>query len=247
VDVAALLDHLAEDGPLLRAAAERAGLDAPVPGLRWNVRELVTHTGGIHRWAADIVATSGHRYDTDAGRAVGTGPADAELLDWFAAGHTALVDTLRAASDDLDCTTFLPAPSPRVFWIRRQAHETAVHRADAEAAAGAVTVFAAGFAQDGIGELLQGFAARRANAIDTPATVALVPSDDSAPWRVRLGGERIVAEPVAAAPEDADLTVTGTASELYLWLWNRPSSAATVTGDDRLAARWAEAVRVRWG
>jgi uncharacterized protein (TIGR03083 family) len=246
VDTASLLDHLAAEGPRLRAAAARAGWDARVPGLRWDVRTLVTHTGGIHRWAADIVATGAKAFDTDAGRAVGTGPADEELLDWFSAGHAALVETLRAAPDDVDCATFLPAPSRRAFWVRRQAHETAVHRADAEAAAGGVTPFDPDFAQDGMAELLQGFAARRSNAIGTTAMVAVAPSDGSTPWLVRLGGERIAAGPVDQAPVDTDLTVAGTASDLYLWLWNRPS-AATVTGDARIAELWAKTVRVRWG
>ncbi len=246
MDIAELIDHLAAEGPRLRDAAERAGWDARVPGLRWDVRTLVTHTGGVHRWAADIVATRGQRYDTEAGRAVGSGPGDDELLDWFGGGHAALVETLRAAPDDLACTTFLPAPSARAFWARRQAHETAIHRADAESAGGAVTPFDTDFAQDGIAELLQGFAARRSNAIDTVASVALVPSDASAPWLVRLGGERIAADPVAAGPENVDLTLAGTASDLYLWLWNRPSSA-TVTGNERIAELWATTVRVRWG
>ena len=43
---------------------------------------------------------------------------------------------LRSAPADLDCFTFLPAESARHFWARRQAHETAIHRVDAENAAG---------------------------------------------------------------------------------------------------------------
>ena len=35
-----------------------------------------------------------------------------------------------------ECWTFLPAPSPRAMWARRQAHETAIHRVDAQLAAG---------------------------------------------------------------------------------------------------------------
>jgi hypothetical protein len=34
-------------------------------------------------------------------------------------------------------------------------------------------------------------------------------------------------------------------SDLYLWLWNRPSGAL-VDGDHDVARLWAETVRVRW-
>ena len=65
------------------------------------------------------------------------GAADPELLAWFRAGHASLAETLTEADPALVCATFMAAPSPLAFWARRQAHETAIHRADAEIAAGA--------------------------------------------------------------------------------------------------------------
>ena len=241
MDVAEHIEQLAAHGPPLAAAADRAGWDAPVPATRWKVRNLVTHVGGIHRWAADIVTTGATEFGTDAGRAVGKGPADAELIDWFLTGHAALVDALRRAPANLHCATFLPAPSPLAFWARRQAHETAIHRADAEAAAGVSPLFSAAFAQDGMSEMLLGFARRKTNAIGSAATISLRASDGPA-WLVTLGGERI-----AAGEDDspAQATLTGTSSDLYLWLWNRPSAAA-VGGDAEVAELW-RTVRVRWG
>ena len=242
MQTAELIDQLAADGPVLAAAAGRAGWDAPVPSTDWTVRELVTHVGGVHRWAADIVATCGERFDTAAGGAVGTGPSDGELLDWFADGHAALVATLRAAPDDLQCAAFLPAPSPLAFWARRQAHETAIHRVDAEAAGGAVTTFEPEFAQDGIGEILHGFAARKRKPLD-PATLVLR-ATDGPDWTIRLGADGVRAEP-GADGGGAEVVVQGSSAELYLWLWNRPSTAV-VQGDGAVARRWAETVQVRW-
>lgn len=244
MDAAALIDQLAAHGPALATAAENAGWDAPVPAIGWDVRALVTHVGGVHRWAADIIRTGGTDYDTELGRAVGTGPADDDLLVWFGEGHAALVDALRAAPADLTAFTFLPADSPRDFWARRQAHETAVHRIDAENAAGATSSLAAAFAQDGIAELLHGFARRRSNAVERSATIALM-SEDGPSWQIRLGGERIESDAVDR-PEAGDLEIRGTSSDLYRWLWNRPSPA-TVRGDESVAELWANAVQVRWG
>ena len=243
MEVPELLAQLAADGPLLIEAADRAGWDTPVPGTEWDVRNLVIHTGGIHRWAADIVDTASTTFETQAGRAVGTGPGDDELVEWFENGHAALVETLRRAPDDLDCATFLPADSPRHFWSRRQAHETAVHRADAQAAAGVVTPFETAFAQDGIAELLLGFARRRSSATDQAASVALAAFDGPS-WLITLGGERI--EAAESESPVADLTVRGLSSDLYLWLWNRPSEAV-VEGDPAVAELWAKTVRIRWG
>lgn len=242
MDVEALIDRLAADGPLLADAAARAGLDTPVPATDWTVRDLVTHVGGVHRWAADIVANRGHSFDTAAGAAVGSGPADDELIAWFGAGHDALVGTLRSAPSELDCVTFLPADSPLHFWARRQAHETAVHRADAEAAAGKGITFDAAFAQDGIAELLLGFAARRSNAIAQAGTIGLR-ADDGPSWLITLGGERIVAEGCETVGA-ADAVVGGTSADLYRWLWNRPSTT-TVTGAEKITALW-RTVRVTW-
>jgi uncharacterized protein (TIGR03083 family) len=245
MDVDKLIAHLAADGPTLAVAAERAGWDARVPDTDWTVRDLVTHVGGVHRWATEIVTSAAGSGDVAAGRTVGTGLADEELLAWFRDGHGALVDALRAAPDDLDCFTFLPAPSPLAFWARRQAHETAVHRADAELAAGATPTFDVAFAQDGIAELLHGFAARKSNAIERAATILLKPTDAGDPWLITLGGERIVAEPAPAHPRVTEVVVSGTSGALYLWLWNRTGEAA-VTGERSVADLW-RTVRVRWG
>jgi uncharacterized protein (TIGR03083 family) len=245
VEVAALVNRLESDGKLLVAAARAAGWDAPVPRTEWTVRELVTHTGGIHRWAADIITTCRESGGTPAGEAVGSGPEDDELAEWFENGHAALVATLRSAPADLECFTFLPADSPLHFWARRQAHETAIHRVDAEGAAGRdVTLFEEVFAQDGMAEILLGFGARKQNAVSRTATLGLDAADGPS-WLVTFGGERIEAE----ESEDlvgTDVTVRGVSSDLYRWLWNRPSDAV-VDGDVEVAALWSETVRVRWG
>jgi uncharacterized protein (TIGR03083 family) len=241
MDVTEFVGHLASEGRLLADAAGRAGWDAPVPPCPdWTVRDLLTHVGGVHRWASAIV-----RDGLDGERAaqvgsVGSGPPDAELLDWYLAGSSELVAVLRAAPPDVDCFAFLPAPSPLAFWARRQAHETAIHRADAESAAGAITAIDRELAQDGIEEMATGFARRR-RRFDRPGTSLALRATDGASWLAVFGEDGVV-----VTPDDgpADATVSGTSSDLYLWLWNRPS-AAIVRGDADVAAQWGR-VRVRW-
>ena len=101
---------------------------------------------------------------------------------------------LAAAPDDLQCWTFLAAPSPRAMWARRQAHETAVHRVDAQLATGtAVTRCAPAFAADGIDELLTLFVPRRSSTLraDPPATLAVRCTDVDASWLLRMDADGV--------------------------------------------------------
>jgi uncharacterized protein (TIGR03083 family) len=251
VEIAEFIEHLGDEGARLATAAGRVGWDTPVPRTDWNVRDLVTHVGGVHRWASDVVRTGATALDTPASRDVGRGPGDDELLEWFITGHAALVSALRSAAPDLAAATFLSAPSPLHFWARRQAHETAIHRADADAAAGELSHYAPGFAQDGIIELLHGFAARKPITIDREAMI-LLDATDGPSWSVSLGGEQIradtiddVARPGFAEGDVARADVRGSSSDLYLWLWNR-DSRVVLSGSPAVADLWTATMRVRW-
>jgi uncharacterized protein (TIGR03083 family) len=245
-------EHIAEleaDGAQLAAAAERAGLDAPVPGCPlWKVRELLRHTGYVHRWAAGYVT---HGYEQEVGRCseeelLRDGPGDAELLAWFCDGHAGLVSALRSAGPALNCWTFLDAPSPLAFWARRQAHETAIHRADAQSAADGVSPFPAAFAADGIDELLVGFASR--GRVRGHARTLLVQTADTGDeWLVEVGSG-ITARRSAGDAGRADCVVAGPASELYRLLWNRlpDGGSVTVSKDPELLRSWQAQVQVRW-
>src|SRR5205823_3910842 len=122
----------------------------------WTVRDLLAHQGGVHRWATSHVVEA-RTEPPSRDFALAEPPDDDAVLDWFRDGYARLVTTLADASDRLECWTFLPSPSPRAFWARRQAHETAIHRVDAESASGEPVTFDPAFAVDGIDELLLGF------------------------------------------------------------------------------------------
>ncbi|MER6969360.1 maleylpyruvate isomerase N-terminal domain-containing protein, partial [Streptomyces halstedii] len=62
------VETLDREGRLLCAAAEAAGVDAEVvtcPG--WRIRDLVRHTGMVHRWATAFVAEGHTSYRPDGG------------------------------------------------------------------------------------------------------------------------------------------------------------------------------------
>ena len=108
---------------------EAGDLGAAVPGCGdWTLRDLPNHRGDIHRWArAQVLGApdGGHR-----------APARrAELVGWFREGADDLRATLDAVDPDTPCATLADPPAAR-FWMRRQAHETSLHRGDAECSQG---------------------------------------------------------------------------------------------------------------
>ncbi|MGW1885962.1 maleylpyruvate isomerase family mycothiol-dependent enzyme [Streptomyces sp. NPDC001970] len=251
METAELITCLADEGRSLAGAASKAGTDAAVPTCPgWQVGDLLRHTGMVHRWATAFVVEGHTAYHPDAGEPDLDGD---ELLEWFREGHGLLVAALTDAPDDLDCWSFLPAPSPRAFWARRQAHETAVHRVDAEAALGEGGPLAtsaavpARLAADGIDELLCAFHARSRSRVrtDAPRTFRVRATDTDDVWTVHLSQEPARTDRTGAGPADCELG--GPAGRLYLALWNRlPLTAVTVTGDTALARLWGKKSAITW-
>ena len=250
------IDALRRQGESLADAAERAGLDAAVPPCApWLVKDLLRHTGYIHRWAArHITERPSQVLDGSSEEEILCGGADdAGLIAWFRAGHTALADTLTAADPAVECGTFMPAPSPLAFWARRQAHETAIHRADAESAAGAMPEYEPGFAADGIDELVMGFGRRRKyqpGSTTDGVRLRVLATDTGDAWLVEALEGRLQPRRDAHGAADVRCAVSGPASGVYLYLWNRADATpagVTVTGDPGLLSAWQASVRVRWG
>jgi uncharacterized protein (TIGR03083 family) len=253
MEIAEHIDAVRHQGESLADAAERAGLDASVPPCApWQVKDLLRHTGYVHRWAArHITQRPGQILDGPSEEEILRGGTDdAGLLAWFRAGHAALADTLASADPAVECATFMAAPSPLAFWARRQAHETAIHRADAESASGATPEYYPGFAADGIDELIMGFGRRRKYqpaADGTRLRVAATDTGDA--WLVEADDGRLQPRRDADGTEEAGCTVSGPASGVYLFLWNRADArqaGVTIAGDAVLLSAWQGSVRVRW-
>jgi uncharacterized protein (TIGR03083 family) len=236
------------DAQLTVAAAAQAGDAAPVPCCPgWTMADLLRHTGGVHRWATEhLVTRPEHVIDLADPRDLAAGRSGQDLLLWFTDGADILVSELLQAPEDLPGATFLPgAGPPRMFWARRQAHETLVHRVDAELAAGdTVTPPDPSLAADGVDELLTGFASRR-RALPATArgTLAINATDTGNAWLLRLTDD---GPACTAGPGVADVAVSAAAADLQLFLWHREVAAAPprIEGDASLLAAWLDRLRV---
>ena len=92
-----LIAVLDEEARNLAGEAERILLTDPVPTCPlWTVRDLVVHLGGVHRWAADIVARGLLQNSAEAEQAALMAPPEDqdELLPWFRTGAVELVQSV---------------------------------------------------------------------------------------------------------------------------------------------------------
>lgn len=129
------------------------------------------------------------------------------------------------------------------FWIRRMAHETVIHRVDAELAAGvAVGPIDEELAVDGIDELLRIFVGwsshkwadgvREGVAKLLPRPVAVTTGEHT--WVLRPDDGSIDVE--TEITDDVAVTVSGEPAPLLLWLWRRgDAEAITIDGDEAAA------------
>ena len=204
-------------------------LCAPVPWApAWTIRDLVGHLGAVHRWATAIV-----RAGTTDRPAPPPQPPDDGLLDWYAAGLTDLLHALRDTPPDAPAWHMSPAAErTAASWVRRQAHELAVHRMDLEVAAGLpVTSVDPELAEDGADEVLRVVLPRWAHTeplVSATSSVVVRSTDTGRGWTVRVTrGDVEVHEGDAGA---ADARLEAPADQLLRRLWGRPAEI-TATGD----------------
>jgi uncharacterized protein (TIGR03083 family) len=230
--------------------AAKAGLAAAVPSCPdWDVAALLTHQGMVHRWAAaNIRGEADHRTEDSETAAA----AAQDLLAWSDEGAQSLLETLIKASDDLEAMVFLRnAPPPRLFWARRQAHETTIHAVDAQAAAlqrlprPAETMIDDQLAADGIDELLRGFLPRSKSKLrsESPYVIQIQATDVDLCWQLAVSEQ-----PPSSAkgtPWPPAALISGTALELYLGLWNRAEDLYA-QGRQDVVDQWRNKVRVTW-
>jgi len=226
--------------------------DLPVPTCPdWSLRQLAAHVGRVHRWAAEIVTTRAIERVPFESVPDGRYPAaTADRAAWINAGADRVVAAITAAGNEPVWAFGRLAPAS--FWARRQAHETAMHRIDAEFAVARTPVLDPDLAADGIDEWLgmvtnPGYRRPSQVAKALPAGAALhlqatapgQPDDDApAHWVIRSTGDGLNLQ---RGPGPADVTVCGPADRLLLALVRRvPAGEASlvVTGDAALFVGW---------
>jgi uncharacterized protein (TIGR03083 family) len=234
---------LRTEAPAFRAAVADAPGDAPVPSCpEWTVAKLIGHLGSVYRYVAGHV-----------GRGVTTPPpvrlkdqpappADADLLTWWDEQYQNLVNLLDGLDPELPAWNWAPQGKRVAFWHRRMAHETAVHRWDAQFATINAEPIEPKLAADGVAEVLDTWlpAGRRLGPTDVTGLVGLTATDLDHAWLVRLrpGGGVALLDTNTLLDTDEHhqrAVARGTASDLMLALYGRVGlDVLDLTGDERL-------------
>ena len=229
-----MLDAIEAQAGLVRFALGGAGgdgadLSAPVetcPG--WDVHELVAHLGTANWWGGANVRAADPGSRARGMRAVmeSAPPATegaAALAQWYAGLAADAIETYAETRPDAPTWTF-SGPGRADYWLRRQLHETVIHRWDLErtlSGAAGTTPLLDDVAVDTIDEFC--------TALRPLMSAALPPL----PVTIRVrAGER---EWVLPGPDGAgEVEVSGPPESLALLLWGRvgPDVAGLeITGD----------------
>ena len=216
----------------------------------WTLRELVTHLGGVQRWATAVVAGS---LSGPPERVEVRPPDDASgLAAWLREGSGAFIEAVDRIGPETPVWSW--SGDDRVaFWARRMANEAAVHAVDAQLVNGDAAPLDPARAADGIEEWLWMLTLPRG-------------TEKLAAYPVRPGGETLHIHATDPAPASAsagewtirrttdgttwerghakgDVALRGSASGLFLVLMRRldPEAAGVqVLGDRTLLDEWLD-------
>jgi uncharacterized protein (TIGR03083 family) len=239
------LSALRAEAPATRAAFEEAarsaaGLSTPVPSCPgWSVLDLARHLATTYLWVRSHVGRGvTSPLEVDPRRELGDLPTGGAAVEWWSEQHHQLVAVLEATDPDLPAWNWAPAAKRAGFWHRRMAHETAVHRWDAQAALGQADPIEPALAVDGVAEVLDTWlpAGRRRGPLGRSGVVRLAAADADHEWLVRLRGAGVALLDTDTWLDHDDHHATvlarGTASDLELALYGRvPFDVLEVTGD----------------
>ena len=235
MDVAMYHEALQRDAPALLTAASAADRAARIESCpEWTPADLVWHVGNVHAFFASSVRD---RWDDPAAYARPERPAhDEAVFDFGAAAAAELLAVLLTAEPTMLIQT--RTGQRTVSWVaRRMAHETAVHRFDAERAAGLEYRVAAELASDGVDEYLDFVLPRTvAKGLRLDGSVHLHCTDVPGEWIIEPGDDG--AYEVRREHTKGAAALRGPAHELLMVLWRRlPLEVVDVVGDQAVAAQ----------
>jgi uncharacterized protein (TIGR03083 family) len=241
MDPQRLLECLSADYTRLRDVAAK-DLDAAVPSCPgWVVTDLVRHVAEVYL----------HKVEAMRQQRVPPPwpPAEIERADPIPLLERAwgeLCEQFASRSPSDPAYTWFEPDQTVSFWIRRMAHETVIHRIDAELALAngdhaGVQPVAEDLALDGIDEVLVMFLAYASTRwpedfgddLATADRRPVVIASGGASWVVRAAPDGV--RVAAAEAADAGAMVQAAPAEMLRWLWGRGGEdAIAIDGDSGL-------------
>jgi uncharacterized protein (TIGR03083 family) len=238
MDFEARLSVIERQSDLLAEAA-RGRLELTVPSCPgWTVRDLVTHLAStyLHKVACTRLNARPDPWPVD--------PPDGDRLAWLLAARDEMLALFGERGPRAPSYTFDPTDQTVGFWARRMAVESSLHRVDAALAADHPYALDPDLAEDGVDETLRVVLGGDWSDDPQPGPDhAVLLRTPTRRWHVRLRAREVTVEENPAA-DRTEGTVDGSAEDLLLWLWTRPTHEPVTVGGsaaavDRLRAQLA--------
>lgn len=243
------MDHLAliqSETDRFIAALRDVDPQAPVPTCpEWTASELLWHLTDVHAFWARILASEAltDEESEQVEEAKPTRPADPEAVAALLETETAaLVGELAAREDSQPAWSWFATDQTVGFTRRMQVHEATMHRVDAEITAGVESApITREVAADGVAHaievMLAWWGTNPGFEFQPSAGPVELRLSDAKPrfvvggrWRGTGQSGKSYDEPGIAFTADTEpvAMISGTAEEMYRWLWGRgPEPAAT--------------------
>ena len=253
-----LLDALRSEVRALAGAADR-GLDRPLPSCPgWTESTLLGHLGLAYISIARNVAEGkgedivneledlqlAPEYEDWVRRELTQDAVPHGLIEWFRSCAERLEDVLASADPDASAWTWFPPDQTAGFWMRRMAHETSIHRWDAQLPHGDPDAIDSELAADGVDEVFHIYLPHHCRPKTTVTgsgeRYLFHRTDGPGDWLVHFEGDSMAVE---RGSRPADATIQGPASDLVLFLWHRiHAERLDVEGDTSFVDHYFELV-----
>jgi uncharacterized protein (TIGR03083 family) len=255
MDVDRLTVALEHHARLLSEAAQGVDLETDVPSCPgWSVRDLIVHTGVVHRHKTEVVR----------GGYLNAAPDEppepsGDVIAWYDEGVEEMLAVFDAADLDAPTWTWCGHDHNAEWWVRRMAHESLIHGADALLAASQMPTADAWLAADGVDEILDEMMTGPSRGVVEPGVRRVDLVTEHRTWGLRSASLSGTSPNTGRTPRAvdifardgsgaADATVRVDSETLDFWLWGRRELPTdSIEGDrslvDQLRATAAESTQ----
>ena len=229
------ISYLTADYARLLACLPNEPVAVPsCPG--WSTSDLAKHMGHVYLGQAYVGETG---VKAEAKEHLAPYARTDDVLEFMGWGFAAIIKALDLARPERKTWSWHHSDNTVDFWFRRMAHETVIHRIDAELACDSVTTIPEDLALDGVDEvldflpLLGSWEGAPNQAFGIVSISALGPKQ-TMHWDIEFTADYATVSKAEIVNPRARLTISGTPEAMDLYLWGRINSSdsrITISGD----------------
>ena len=229
------LIYLNADYQLLASAIPETPVDVPsCPG--WTTKDLAKHMAHVYLGQAYVVETGSQAENKEH---LAPYPRTEDFMEFMSWGFMAITTALDINRPERPTWSWHHSDHSVDFWFRRMAHETVIHRIDAQQAVGSVTTIDEALALDGVDEVLDflpllGSWPEAPNVDFGIVSIVAKTRNGSKVWDLNFTDQAATVSAADKANVSARLVISGDAEAMDLYLWGRIDSSdprISITGE----------------